>query len=105
MGKLDKEAEEKLCDTLARHDKERKAEYYVSLDVHLGASSNPSAIVMTLLRKIGEGIPLGEPKGAGKGKGKDGDKGKDGKGGDKGSSKDSGRDVRDGGDRRDQDRD
>merc|ERR1712129_30319 len=59
--KLDEQAELKLADILARHDADRKAEIYKEVDKHLETSNRPSAMVMMLLRKLGDGSPLGRP--------------------------------------------
>merc|ERR1719409_1248497 len=47
--KLDKPAESKLSDVLAKYDKERRAEYLDELDAHLATSARPSAMVMMFL--------------------------------------------------------
>merc|ERR1711959_506002 len=57
--KLDDQAESKLADILARYDPEKKAAYYQEIDKHLEVSNRPSAMVMMLLRKLGDGSPLG----------------------------------------------
>merc|ERR1719253_2058665 len=59
--KLDKPAESKLSDVLAKYDKERRKEYLDDLDAHLATSSRPSAMVMMFLKKLGTGQPLGKP--------------------------------------------
>merc|ERR1719247_3569366 len=59
--KLDKPAESKLSDVLAKYDKERRREYLEDLDAHLATSSRPSAMVMMFLKKLGTGQPLGKP--------------------------------------------
>jgi len=59
--KLDKEAESKLSDVLAKYDKERRKEYMEELDAHLGTSARPSAMVMMNLKKLGVGQSLGKP--------------------------------------------
>jgi hypothetical protein len=58
---LDDQAESKLADILARYDKERRDGYLHELDKHLEVSNRPSAMVMMLLRKLGDGKPLGRP--------------------------------------------
>merc|ERR1719174_605529 len=50
--KLDKPAESKLSDVLAKYDKERRREYLDDLDAHLATSSRPSAMVMMCLKKM-----------------------------------------------------
>merc|ERR1719281_1301260 len=59
--KLDDQAESKLADILARYDPEKKAKYQAELERHLEVSNRPSAMVMMLLRKLGDGAPLGRP--------------------------------------------
>merc|ERR1712187_1024951 len=59
--KLDKEAEAKLSDVLAKYDKDKKRDYMVELEKHLETSGRPSAMVMMSLKKLGEGLPLGKP--------------------------------------------
>merc|ERR1740130_666106 len=59
--KLDKPAESKLSDVLAKYDKERRKEYMEELDAHLATSARPSAMVMMFLKKLGTGQPLGKP--------------------------------------------
>merc|ERR1719263_2707871 len=59
--KLDKPAESKLSDVLAKYDKERRREYIEELDAHLATSSRPSAMVMMFLKKLGTGQSLGKP--------------------------------------------
>merc|ERR1719399_2355886 len=59
--KLDREAETKLCDVLAKYDKERRKEYMEELDGHLSVSARPSAMVMMSLKKLGTGQSLGKP--------------------------------------------
>jgi len=59
--RLDDQAESKLADILARYDEERRREYLVEIERHLEVSSRPSAMAMMLLRKLGEGQPLGRP--------------------------------------------
>merc|ERR1719247_288625 len=44
--KLDKPAETKLCDVLAKYDKAKRREYMDELEGHLETSSRPSAMVM-----------------------------------------------------------
>merc|ERR1711904_745030 len=56
---LDDQAESKLADILARYDPEKRAAYLGELDKHLEVSNRPSAMVMMLLRKLGDGLPLG----------------------------------------------
>merc|ERR1712185_332993 len=57
--KLDKPAETKLSDVLAKYGKERRQTYIEELDAHLGTSARPSAMVMMLLKKLGTGEALG----------------------------------------------
>merc|ERR1740129_2587635 len=59
--KLDDQAESKLADILARYDDARRKEYLVEVERHLEVSNRPSAMAMMLLRKLGEGQPLGRP--------------------------------------------
>merc|ERR1719174_1937819 len=59
--KLDKPAESKLSDVLAKYDKERRKEYMEELDAHLATSARPSAMVMMFLKKLGTGQSLGKP--------------------------------------------
>merc|ERR1712232_988218 len=59
--KLDKPAESKLSDVLAKYDKERRREYLEELDAHLATSARPSAMVMMFLKKLGTGQSLGKP--------------------------------------------
>merc|ERR1719272_1870038 len=59
--RLDKEAESKLCDVLAKYDKERKKEYMEEIESHLAVSARPSAMVMMMLKKMGTGQALGKP--------------------------------------------
>jgi len=59
--KLDDQAESKLADILARYDDSKRKEYLVEIERHLEVSSRPSAMAMMLLRKLGEGQPLGRP--------------------------------------------
>merc|ERR1719454_1875294 len=59
--KLDKEAETKLCDVLAKYDKERRREYMEEVEAHLAVSARPSAMVMMSLKKLGTGQSLGKP--------------------------------------------
>merc|ERR1719487_2185936 len=59
--KLDKPAESKLSDVLAKYDKERRREYMDELDAHLATSARPSAMVMMFLKKLGTGQSLGKP--------------------------------------------
>merc|ERR1719401_1738900 len=59
--KLDREAESKLCDVLAKYDKERRKEYMEELESHLSVSARPSAMVMMSLKKLGTGQSLGKP--------------------------------------------
>lgn len=102
--KLDAQAEEKLLDTISRHQYDKRKEYYGDLNLHLSASNKASATAMMLLRKVGEGEPLG-PAPRGKGGGKD--QGKDqGKGdSNRDSNRDGDRDRDRRGDNRDGDRD
>lgn len=58
---LDRMAESRLSDILARFEPEKKAEMYADLDRHLEVSNRPSAMVMMLLRKIADGAALGRP--------------------------------------------
>merc|ERR1719482_897789 len=59
--KLDKPAESKLSDVLAKYDKERRKEYMEEIDAHLATSARPSAMVMMFLKKLGTGQALGKP--------------------------------------------
>merc|ERR1719221_2000309 len=59
--KLDDQAESKLADILARYDDAKRKEYLVEVERHLEVSNRPSAMAMMLLRKLGEGQPLGRP--------------------------------------------
>merc|ERR1712183_260950 len=59
--KLDKPAESKLSDVLAKYDKERRKEYMEEIEGHLAVSARPSAMVMMLLKKLGTGQSLGKP--------------------------------------------
>ncbi|CAE7743645.1 unnamed protein product, partial [Symbiodinium pilosum] len=59
--KLDEQAESKLADILARYDDARRKEYLIEIERHLEVSNRPSAMAMMLLRKLGEGQPLGKP--------------------------------------------
>merc|ERR550525_40110 len=59
--KLDDQAESKLADILARYDDAKRKEYLVEIEKHLEVSNRPSAMAMMLLRKLGEGQPLGRP--------------------------------------------
>merc|ERR1719254_204746 len=59
--KLDREAETKLCDVLAKYDKERRREYMEEIEAHLSVSARPSAMVMMSLKKLGTGQSLGKP--------------------------------------------
>merc|ERR1719247_2605022 len=59
--KLDKPAESKLSDVLAKYDKERRKEYMTEIDSHLATSARPSAMVMMFLKKLGTGQSLGKP--------------------------------------------
>merc|ERR1719422_197860 len=59
--KLDEQAESKLADTLARHDEAKRKQYLIDIEKHLEVSDRPSARAMMLLRKLGEGQPLGRP--------------------------------------------
>merc|ERR1719408_1088700 len=59
--KLDKPAESKLSDVLAKYDKDRRNEYMDELDAHLSTSARPSAMVMMFLKKLGTGQSLGKP--------------------------------------------
>lgn len=58
--KLDAPAETKLADILGRYDPERKADYIKELEKHLEVAGRPSAIVMMMLKKISDGMPLGK---------------------------------------------
>merc|ERR1712039_655858 len=60
MG-LDEQAIGKLADILARYDTEKRKEYLLELEKHLEVSNRPSAMAMMLLRKLGDGVPLGRP--------------------------------------------
>mmetsp|Transcript_25179 Transcript_25179/g.57900 ORF Transcript_25179/g.57900 Transcript_25179/m.57900 type:complete len:286 (-) Transcript_25179:35-892(-) len=59
--KLDGEAEGKLADILARYDEDKRQDYLGQLERHLEASNKPSAMAMMLLKKLGDGQPLGRP--------------------------------------------
>merc|ERR1719499_84211 len=59
--RLDAPAEAKLSDVLAKYDPERRKEYMKEVEKHLETSAKPSATVMMLLKKLGEGLPLGKP--------------------------------------------
>merc|ERR1719253_1728063 len=59
--KLDKPAESKLSDVLAKYDKARRKEYMEEIDQHLATSARPSAMVMMFLKKLGTGQSLGKP--------------------------------------------
>mmetsp|Transcript_6360 Transcript_6360/g.13896 ORF Transcript_6360/g.13896 Transcript_6360/m.13896 type:complete len:300 (-) Transcript_6360:43-942(-) len=59
--KLDSEAESKLADILARHEEGKRQDYLNQLERHLEASNKPSAMAMMLLKKLGDGQPLGRP--------------------------------------------
>merc|ERR1712151_479233 len=59
--RLDKEAESKLSDVLAKYEPEQRKERMVELERHLETSSRPSAMVMMFLKKLGENLPLGRP--------------------------------------------
>lgn len=59
--KLDDQAECKLSDVLAKYAPGRRQEYLRSVEKHLEVSGRPSATVMLLLKKLGEGTPLGNP--------------------------------------------
>merc|ERR1719310_455203 len=59
--KLDKPAESKLSDVLAKYDKDRRREYMEEIDAHLATSARPSAMVMMFLKKLGTGQSLGTP--------------------------------------------
>merc|ERR1719373_1505151 len=59
--KLDDQAESKLADILARYDEKKRKEYLVEIEKHLEVSNRPSAMVMMLLRKLGDGASLGRP--------------------------------------------
>lgn len=59
--KLDDQAESKLADILARYDGAKRREYLADLEKHMEVSNRPSAMAMLLLRKLGEGQPLGKP--------------------------------------------
>merc|ERR1719221_2576989 len=48
---LDREAESKLSDVLAKYDKEKRREYMADLEKHLETSSRPSAMIMMSLKK------------------------------------------------------
>eukprot|EP00929_Paragymnodinium_shiwhaense_P013744 TRINITY_DN121597_c0_g1_i1.p1 TRINITY_DN121597_c0_g1~~TRINITY_DN121597_c0_g1_i1.p1 ORF type:complete len:355 (-),score=126.65 TRINITY_DN121597_c0_g1_i1:100-1164(-) len=58
--KLDSPAETKLADILGRYDPDRKKEYIKELEKHLEVAARPSAIVMLMLKKISDGMPLGK---------------------------------------------
>merc|ERR1719247_2336920 len=57
--KLDKPAETKLSDVLAKYDKDRRRQYMDELEAHLSTSARPSAMVMMCLKKLGTGQSLG----------------------------------------------
>merc|ERR1719277_463422 len=59
--KLDDPAESKLADILNRYDEKKRNEYVAEIEKHLEVSNRPSAMVMMLLRKLGEGQSLGRP--------------------------------------------
>mmetsp|Transcript_62697 Transcript_62697/g.173441 ORF Transcript_62697/g.173441 Transcript_62697/m.173441 type:complete len:259 (+) Transcript_62697:2-778(+) len=59
--RLDQPAESKLSDVLAKYDPERRSSYMKEVERHLETSAKPSATVMMLLKKLGEGHPLGKP--------------------------------------------
>lgn len=59
--KLDETATSKLGDILARYEEDRRQEYMREVDRHLEVSSRPSAMVMMLLKKLGNGESLGKP--------------------------------------------
>lgn len=56
---VDETAEQKLADTLARHSEQKRKFIIAELEKHLEGAKKPSARAMMLLRKIGEGAPLG----------------------------------------------
>lgn len=57
--KLDDQAETKLAHIMSRYDDEKRKTYMGELETHLATSNKPSAMVMMLLRKLGNGEPLG----------------------------------------------
>lgn len=59
--RLDEAAEAKLSDVLAKYDPTKRREYMGELGKHLEVSGKPSATVMMLLKKLGQGLPLGKP--------------------------------------------
>lgn len=59
--RLDDAAEAKLSDVLAKYDPAKRREYMGELGKHLEVSGKPSATVMMLLKKLGQGLPLGRP--------------------------------------------
>lgn len=58
---LDNQAESKLADILSRYDETKRKDYFVEIERHLEVSNRPSAMAMMLLKKLGEGQPLGRP--------------------------------------------
>lgn len=58
---LDHAAISKLADILGRYDEAKKLAYLDELKKHLEVSARPSAMVMTMLRKICDGTSLGRP--------------------------------------------
>lgn len=98
--KLDAEAVRRFSEAISLHSPDKRQDMYVELENHLTASANPSALMMTFLKKIALGESLGEVKGSGKG-GKSKDNGR--KGDDRGRDDRRDRDDRrrdDGDDRR-----
>ncbi|CAJ1340153.1 unnamed protein product [Effrenium voratum] len=59
--KLDRIAETRLSDILARCSDEKKDEYYHDLERHFECSGKPSATAMLLMKKLANGEPLGPP--------------------------------------------
>lgn len=108
--KLDDQAETKLADILARYPEEKRHNYIKEITGHLEVSNRPSAMAMMMLKKLGDGSPLGRPGPVAPGsyldKQKNGDRGgdRDRRGGDNRDRRDRDRD-RDRDDRGDRDRD
>lgn len=59
--RLDGPAEAKLSDVLAKYEPAKRKEYIAEVTKHLEVSGKPSATVMMLLKKLGQGQPLGKP--------------------------------------------
>eukprot|EP00929_Paragymnodinium_shiwhaense_P085288 TRINITY_DN45703_c0_g1_i1.p1 TRINITY_DN45703_c0_g1~~TRINITY_DN45703_c0_g1_i1.p1 ORF type:complete len:370 (+),score=73.28 TRINITY_DN45703_c0_g1_i1:76-1185(+) len=97
---LDADAESKLADILSRFEQDKRKGLTEQIDKHLEVSNRPSAAAMTLLRFLGEGIPLKKPGPAAPGSWLDRKRKEDAgetDGGDRGGG--GGRDRRDRGDR------